>query len=51
MNWPAFARWLGILAALAGLVCWLNEWWLETGALAFLMVACGVVVLLEDMSR
>ena len=51
MNWPAFARGLGILAALAGLLCWFNEWWLETGALALLVLACGVVVMFEDMSR
>jgi hypothetical protein len=50
MNWAAFARWLGILAALAGLVCWFNELWLETGALAFLVLAFGVVVIFEDKS-
>ena len=51
MNWTAFARWLGILAALAGVVCWLSELWSETGALAVLVLACGLVVIFEDKSR
>src|SRR5229473_5320029 len=32
MSWTSFTRSLGILAALVGLVCWLNDWWLGAAA-------------------
>jgi hypothetical protein len=49
MSWTSFARSFGILAALVGLVCWLNDWWLEAGAAAVLVVACVVVLLFADI--
>jgi hypothetical protein len=48
-SWTSFARSLGILAALVGLVCWLNDWLLEAGAATVLVVACVVVLLFADI--
>ncbi len=45
MSWPSFARSLGILAAVVGLVCWLNDWLVGAGAAAAVVIACVVVVL------
>jgi hypothetical protein len=47
----SFTRSLGILAALVGLVCWLNDWWLGAAAAAVLVVACVVAVLLSANTR
>lgn len=51
MSWPGFARALGIVAGLAGLVCWFEEMWPETAALALVVLACGVVLFFEDRSQ
>jgi hypothetical protein len=51
MSWTSFTRSLGILAALVGLVCWLNDWWLGAAAAAVLVVACVVAVLLSANTR
>ncbi len=48
MSWTSFTRSLGILAALVGLVCWLNDWWLGAAAAAVLVFACGAVLLSAD---
>ena len=42
-------RILGMVAAIEGVVCWAEDWLLEAGALAGLVVACGVVLLFTDL--
>jgi hypothetical protein len=49
MSWTSFARALGMLAALVGLVSWLNDWWLGVGAAAVVVVVCVVVLLSADL--
>jgi hypothetical protein len=49
MNWPTFIRSLGIVAAIVGVVCWAEDWLLEAGALAGLVVGCGVVLVFSDL--
>jgi hypothetical protein len=51
MSWPGFARALGIVAGLAGLVCWFHEAWPETVAFVLVVLACGVVLVFEDKSK
>jgi len=45
MSWSSFARSLGTLAALVGLVCWLSGWWLGTVVAVVVVVVCVVIVL------
>ncbi len=48
MSWPSFARSLGILAAVVGLGCWLNDWLVGAGTAAAVVIACVVLVLFAD---